>query len=616
MKNFKIFILTSVQGLIFYFVSSHSFANSLEAEISALVKQEWNTIQQKKSLPSKLSDDLLAITQHGLPKNLDDRKAAVIQASGLSVMFIAQEKQGEDLEKFLVKNGVTIQFRSQDTILAVTSSEILKKIATSPLLLSASIQGIVENQNNITSLPTTSLSSSSLNDGVQATYVHLLHEKGFKGQGIKVGIIDFGFAYYPILQQKNFLPNAKKIMTFANGQQVEKLDTAATDSVHGTGTTEIIYNMAPQADFYLAQIGNGRGVASDGDVILAIDWLIQQGVNIINFSGGGHSSAHDGTSPLDKKVQQAFQQGVLWVNAAGNEGKQHWMGLIQDQNKNHLIDVAPEGDYLILKKTNAGNLYININWDDWFDSKKLTYSIDVNALLLTQDINTGKLNIIAKANSPRVKGSSALETISTRVAAGTYYLALTSNQYIPRNIHVFVKGAEISHRQAMGSVGIPATSEAALAVAAWDVKKKQIADYSSHGTTDDGRIKPDISAPTNTNNQSYKIAYNSTYTGTSAASPHAAGFAASYWSFSPHLTAIQLKEQLKKSVVTALSSTIPSPASGYGLLDARKIDFNIIPSPQQSNPTTLPPNKVEPMPNKQPEELNPIRQFLRHLGIK
>lgn len=84
--------------------------------------------------------------------------------------------------------------------------------------------------------------------------------------------------------------------------------------------------------------------------------------------------------------------------------------------------------------------------------------------------------------------------------------------------------AKITPATVAGSVGEPATARSALAVGAVDVESDELAPYSSQGPTDDGRIKPDVAAPTRTRSD----AYSRRYTGTSAACPHVAGFAALY----------------------------------------------------------------------------------------
>lgn len=596
--------------------SSLVYANTFEQEISSLAIQQWLVIQQQKSIPSKLSAQLLSLSSEGVPKSINPYKSAVLATNQVSVSFIAQPGQGVALEQLLTKYGMNIQSRIGDDIFATTAPSQLSKVSSSELLLSADIQGVMQGSSTgqlISQLnqfidSNTNTSKSAQDEGVQATHAYLLHQNGFQGQDIKVGIIDFGYAHYQTLRAKNRVPEPKQTMAFIQGRRQNQLTTGAKTTVHGTATTEVIYSMVPKAEFYIVQVGAGDGSASDGDVAQAMKWLAEQKVNVINFSGGGHFRSHDGTSPLDKQVQQMFDAGILWVNAAGNEGAKHWLGKIQDKNNNQLIDISPQGDFLVIEKKQAGYLQIVINWDDWAGSKQGAKYIDVNAMLLSRSAS-GQVITIDIAKDSRSLGASAIEVISTQVPAGIYYLALTADKYIPKNIHVFVEGANLPQNIASGSIGIPATAEASLSVAAWDVRTKNIAVYSSHGYTDDGRVKPDISAPTNVMNTGYQIAQNRRYEGTSAASPYAAGFAAAYWSKYPNLSNAELKKRLIQQTTTTISKQSPSQSAGYGLLDARKINFTPTPAPQPPS-VTSPPNTDVPARNSETDDaLRLIRQI-------
>ncbi len=616
MKKTLICLSTALFGSLVY-------ANTFEQEISSLAIQQWQIIQQQKSIPSKLSAQLLSLSSEGIPKSINPYKSAVLAINQVSVSFIAQPGQGAALEQLLSDHGMNIQSRIGNVIFATTAPSQLTKVSSSELLLSADIQGVMQGSNTdqlISQLnqfidSNTNTSKSVQDEGVQATHAYLLHQHGFQGQGIKVGIIDFGYAHYQTLRAKNLVPDPKKTMAFIQGRRQNQLTTTgAKTTVHGTATTEVIYSMAPKAEFYIAQVGDGDGSASDGDVAQAMKWLAEQKVNIINFSGGGHFRSHDGTSPLDKQVQQMFDAGILWVNAAGNEGAKHWLGKIQDKNNNQLIDISPQGDFLVIEKKQSGYLQIVINWDDWADSKQGAKYIDVNAMLLSRSAS-GQVITVDIAKDSRSLGASAIEVISTQVPAGIYYLALTADKYIPKNIHVFVEGANLPQNIASGSIGIPATAEASLSVAAWDVRTKNIAVYSSHGYTDDGRVKPDISAPTNVMNTGYQIAQNRRYEGTSAASPYAAGFAAAYWSKYPSLSNTELKKRLIQQTTTTISKQSPSQFAGYGLLDARKISFTPTPTPTptpapQPPSVTSPPNTDVPTRNSETDDaLRLIRQI-------
>jgi serine protease AprX len=77
------------------------------------------------------------------------------------------------------------------------------------------------------------------------------------------------------------------------------------------------------------------------------------------------------------------------------------------------------------------------------------------------------------------------------------------------------------------TVNVPAVAQKALGVGAVDVKTLATPAYQSLGPAGDGRIKPDIQAPTNVETASSAgTTATQVFTGTSAATPHAAGAAA------------------------------------------------------------------------------------------
>lgn len=86
-----------------------------------------------------------------------------------------------------------------------------------------------------------------------------------------------------------------------------------------------------------------------------------------------------------------------------------------------------------------------------------------------------------------------------------------------------------------GSVRSPGNARKALAVGAVDITSLALECYSGRGPTSDGRVKPDILGPTNVN-----AASNASdtalqlFTGTSAATPNAAGATALEWEFFNH----------------------------------------------------------------------------------
>jgi subtilisin family serine protease len=104
------------------------------------------------------------------------------------------------------------------------------------------------------------------------------------------------------------------------------------------------------------------------------------------------------------------------------------------------------------------------------------------------------------------------------------------------------------------------------------VQDGSIASYSSNGPTDDGRLKPDIVAPTGVRSLAMEMVAGTAavFDGTSAAAPHAAGFAALLRQLRPDVSVSDLHKLLKTSV-RPLGSPIPNLTYGYGHLDARRV---------------------------------------------
>ena len=85
---------------------------------------------------------------------------------------------------------------------------------------------------------------------------------------------------------------------------------------------------------------------------------------------------------------------------------------------------------------------------------------------------------------------------------------------------LFISCRNVEHNVPAGSLGSPADSPDALTVGATDAFDDSLHSYSSQGPTLDGRIKPDLSAPSGVYTSSYG---SSGFYGTSASCPHAAG---------------------------------------------------------------------------------------------
>ena len=401
-----------------------------------------------------------------------------------------------------------------------------------------------------------------VSEGVRITKADALQAAGVTGKGVKVGILDFGFQRYSALVQAGEVPRAKAQRAFNRSGRVE------ADTVHGTGCAEIIADMAPDAELYLAAV-NGAA----GQIVAAGQWLASQGVDIVNFSGGGHYGPHNGSALLDRFVDYMVREhGVLWVNAAGNEGASHWTGMAVDHNRNGFVDSVDRRlpDLIAL----AGQQFqIMVIWDDWgSDPRRPSSRQDLDAYLLANSAR-GLVPVAASREIQNGRGVPAEVVVAQGVPRGqTLYLALHLKSVSrPVRVHVVATGARMAPLVPSHSVGIPATARGALSVGAVDARTDRIEDFSSRGPTDDRRMKPDVVAPDNTTSLAYARGGSpGRFPGTSAAAPHVAGFAALLKQQDPSASASDLYKAVQ-SQVRPRGRQAPNADYGHGQIVAADV---------------------------------------------
>ena len=181
--------------------------------------------------------------------------------------------------------------------------------------------------------------------------------QGITGQGAKVGVLDCGgFSGYEALLGSELPP---AITLWTGGSQ------PVGSGNHGTACAEVVYDMAPGAEMYLAHD------SGEAEFYAAIDWFIAQGVDIISYScksmggfpGDGGGAPHNS---INQKVSDARAAGVLFVTSSGNyaNGASYRAWYVEYPGYGwHSFD-GDWGDrcgYL-----NAGNsYYITLTWSDW-----------------------------------------------------------------------------------------------------------------------------------------------------------------------------------------------------------------------------------------------------------
>ncbi|MHB8648324.1 MAG: S8 family serine peptidase, partial [Thermomicrobiales bacterium] len=419
----------------------------------------------------------------------------------------------------------------------------------------------------------------SKSEGVAYTGADAWQAAGITGKGVKVGVIDQAFNSY-----KQFLGNAKvTTKSFRSDGQIE--DSSSKDFIHGTACAEIVNEMAPDAEIYLAAF------ETPNEYIAAIRWLsLTVGVSAISSSISFPGQyAPDDTNRLSQEIDRAKAAGVFFATSAGNQAngligtdtfQGHFGAKFTDADKDGFHDFpgAKNKNGLIMRVANVP-FQLVLNWDDWKQPH-------VNYDLLLYDKN-GKE--VGRSDDNQATGRKMpVEEIDGKLSAGDYIVKVkkvnANDPDLPFNL--FFKEAFLEQVTPMNSLSTPSDAKGAITVAAVDVKTGKVESFSSQGPTLDGRKKPDVSAPDDTSSFAFASIGNATFFGTSAATPHTAGAAALYKQAfpdaTPDATLRFFADHAKKPQGTPSGDNV----TGVGLLFLDAVPANASTRPAPTRPTT------------------------------
>jgi subtilisin family serine protease len=278
-------------------------------QVKALGKQE--TVFIEESLDTKTINLLNVIvelkesTEQGIaPQSVEAQQTTFIQSlnnQGLNITV------GRTFQK--VFNGMSMTIPGNK----------ISELAANPNVKAIYEDGVV------TADP---IYAEDMNDGVPFIGAYEMNNAGFKGEGMKVGVIDTGVDYYhPDLKDAykggydlvdndsdpyETLPNYHNTQT-THGTHVS--GTIVGNNLSGNG----VRGVAPEADLYVYRVLGPGGSGSDSNVIAGIEKSVEDDMDVINLSLG-NSQQHDPFSPSSIAVNNAILAGVTVVLSNGNSG--------------------------------------------------------------------------------------------------------------------------------------------------------------------------------------------------------------------------------------------------------------------------------------------------------
>jgi Subtilase family/Putative metal-binding motif len=329
------------------------------------------------------------------------------------------------------------------------------------------------------------------------------HCRGAGGKGLKIAVLDVGFETWAAAKAAGELP-----VTFGT--------PPGNGSTHGTSVAEVIADLAPEATL-LPVLASTRAQLEQ-----FIKQLSGSGVSVINRSlssiGGGFG---DGTGYWCERAKEVKAAGALWVNSAGNYavGKSYRAAFLDsDSDGWHEFAAGDEQNSFTVNST--ARIRFQLDWDDWPATSQ-----DLDLYLYRWDTATKAWIVAAKSTNAQTGSQEPREFVSvSKPVKGSYALGVhrkAGTKPVALRLLVISGAITLQFAHAAGSLNTASSCADILAVGAipyWQYATGPQNPSSSLGPTWDGRIKPDIAAPT-------KVATSpkSDFGGTSAAAPHVAG---------------------------------------------------------------------------------------------
>lgn len=405
---------------------------------------------------------------------------------------------------------------------------------------------------------------------------------GVDGRGVRVGVISDSLEDLQASVATGDLPAN---LTIVNGQ-------AGNGADEGRAMAEIVYDLAPGADLLFH-----TGFPTSLDMIAAVQALTEAGANVIVDDVEFFDEPVFELGPVAQTVQQAIEQGVVYVTAAGNNAEKHYKGVYTEFNPldgNPTVNLHDFGDgdpTLVVDIFPFQSLSVFLQWPNPFDGSANTADYDlflrdvtgqVDACTLTDDDGESLLNGACSStdrqlssNAPPLERidveNNSFETITVAVVINRF-----GGEALPLSLY-FSGAVELrNHIVATNSIfGHPCVQEA-LTVGAIDVSDytaSGIENFSSHGPcelffpTHETYMKPDVVAA---DGVSTSLINFDPFFGTSAAAPHAAAVAALLIQATggPEILTNEAIVELMRTTAVKLNESGADTISGFGVVDA------------------------------------------------
>ncbi|GBC80047.1 Subtilisin DY [bacterium HR09] len=505
----------------------------------------------KKARWAKLDRTLNAWLEAQEARKFAQQAGLRSDGDAVQVYVVAAQGAEEKVQTFLTERGCTKLLRAENIFQCFADAPLVRAAAEQPEVLVVRVPSYYRPAPWETQIGLRALTGSMTTEALTAMNVPAWHSAGIQGQGVKVGVIDAGFTGYESLVGSD-LPPSDRFIIWPNGS------ANMANSEHGTMCAEIVADIVPQATMYVAAI------ATEVDIVNAIQWMQSQGVKVITMSLGWLSwGPGDGTGTLATAVNNFVSSGGFWANSAGNSRLAHWQGNLVDSNGNGFLEFDGAGLEVNYITDGAGNcvnipaqtsISASLVWNQWNAPQT-----DLDFYIVKWDAAGSQWVVLGKSEDTQngqvgqrpVEENFDVATTNEETCYGfaiKYYSGPTNVQ-----LEFFNRfdGNPLKAYVGDGSLTPPADASGAVATAALHVATLDLEPYSSKGPTNGpggalngGSVKPDLSGYAKVSCNAYGA---NQCSGTSAASPHVGGAAALVLSGYPTYSGSQIRSYLESN---------------------------------------------------------------------
>jgi len=399
-----------------------------------------------------------------------------------------------------------------------------------------------------------------LSEGVYSINADLAQFAGITGEGVKAAVLDLGFN-----ENEKISDNVVQVKSFRHEIGFFPIQGNEDEASHGTAVAEIITDVAPDVELYL------YSMETDIEFTAAVDEAMSQQVDIIAMSAGWPNFPTDGTSHITKKIEEAVDNGIVFVVPAGNFAKKHWEGSFVDSNFNNWHDFSDSDEGLTFTVTEERiaeekPIIAHLMWD-----VGNTDTADFELILvdpLGQIVDFSANEQLTKSDTP-FEYIHHIPEIEGSYSLGVLYAGDMSkvSQRPSATLEIFSINDELEHPVSLSSVSVPADAEGAIVVGAINHLDGVLEPFSSQGPTNNGKLAPHVVGPDGVTTLALE---GEPFYGTSATAPYVAGLAALILQNNPDMSPKELLTMIQQNTDSSLFSLQNGYdySSGYGLVNA------------------------------------------------